>query len=58
MALTETTLHWSITIFILSIFQWLKKVAEASRNKKTLKDDPDAVDMEEMNPLWLKDKGM
>jgi len=33
-------------------------VAEASRNKKTLKDDPDAVDMEEMNPLWLKDKGM
>ncbi|KAK3733290.1 hypothetical protein QZH41_011121, partial [Actinostola sp. cb2023] len=38
--------------------EWLKKVAEASRNKKTLKDDPDTVDMEEMNPLWLKDKGI
>ncbi|XP_031558123.1 dynein assembly factor 4, axonemal-like [Actinia tenebrosa] len=38
--------------------EWLKKVAEASRNKKSLKDNPDAVDMEEMNPLWLKEKGI
>lgn len=47
-------------MYLLLLFtcKWLKKVAEASRNKKTLNDDPDAVDMEEMNPLWLKDKGM
>ncbi|XP_028411189.1 dynein assembly factor 4, axonemal-like [Dendronephthya gigantea] len=35
--------------------EWLAKMAAAGRTTKT--DNNDAVDMEEMNPLWLKDKG-
>ena len=35
--------------------EWLAKMAAAGRTTKT--DNSDAVDMEEMNPLWLKDKG-
>ncbi|CAB4019610.1 Hypothetical predicted protein [Paramuricea clavata] len=35
--------------------EWLAKIAAAGRTTKT--DNSDAVDMEEMNPLWLKDKG-
>ena len=35
--------------------EWLAKMATAGRTTKT--DNSDAVDMEEMNPLWLKDKG-
>lgn len=33
---------------------WLKKLAEMNKMKKT---DEDATDIEEMNPIWLKDKG-
>lgn len=36
--------------------EWLKKMASASR--KTDTTNTDAVDMEEMNPVWLKDKGI
>lgn len=36
--------------------EWLKKMASVGR--KTDNTNSDAVDMEEMNPLWLKDKGM
>lgn len=30
----------------------------ASAGRKTDNANSDAVDMEEMNPVWLKDKGM
>ena len=40
---------------VVFILQWLAKIAAAGRTTKT--DNSDAVDMEEMNPLWLKDKG-
>lgn len=36
--------------------EWLKKMASASRKTDTA--NTDAVDMEEMNPVWLKDKGI
>lgn len=36
--------------------EWLKKMANAGR--KTDNTNTDAVDMEEMNPVWLKDKGI
>ncbi|KAL9985951.1 hypothetical protein ACROYT_G000002 [Oculina patagonica] len=36
--------------------EWLKKMASAGR--KTDNTNTDAVDMEEMNPVWLKDKGI
>lgn len=36
--------------------EWLKKVASAGC--KTDNTNSDAVDMEEMNPVWLKDKGI
>ncbi|KAJ7380235.1 hypothetical protein OS493_010950 [Desmophyllum pertusum] len=36
--------------------EWLKKLASAGR--KTDTGNSDAVDMEEMNPVWLKDKGI
>ena len=45
-----------IVILLVGI-QWLKKVAEAGRMKDAAVNNPDAVDAEEMNPLWLKDKG-
>lgn len=35
---------------------WLKKVAEMNKMKK-VKNQDDVVDIEEMNPVWLKDKG-
>ena len=35
--------------------RWLSKVAEFNRMKNT--DNTDATDIEEMNPMWLKDKG-
>ncbi|CAH3169325.1 unnamed protein product [Porites lobata] len=36
--------------------EWLKKMASAGR--KTDYTNSDAIDMEEMNPIWLKDKGI
>ncbi|XP_020615164.1 dyslexia susceptibility 1 candidate gene 1 protein-like [Orbicella faveolata] len=36
--------------------EWLRKMASAGR--KTDNANTDAVDMEEMNPVWLKDKGI
>lgn len=36
--------------------EWLKKMANAGR--KTDNTNTDAVDMEETNPVWLKDKGI
>lgn len=36
--------------------EWLKKMASAGR--KTDSTNSDAIDMEEMNPIWLKDKGI
>jgi len=41
---------------VLFLIQWLKKMASAGF--KTDNANSDAVDMEEMNPVWLKDKGM
>ncbi|XP_048584128.1 dynein axonemal assembly factor 4 isoform X1 [Nematostella vectensis] len=38
--------------------EWLKKVAQSGHAKQTAKDNPDAVDDQEMNPVWLKEKGM
>eukprot|EP00111_Clytia_hemisphaerica_P024703 TCONS_00072791-protein len=35
---------------------WLKKVSEMNKMRK-VENAEDVVDMEEMNPVWLKDKG-
>jgi hypothetical protein len=51
----NNNIHGSDTTFVVFISQWLTKIAAAGRTTKT--DNSDAVDMEEMNPLWLKDKG-
>ena len=36
--------------------KWLKKVADMNKMKKVANPD-DVIDIEEMNPVWLKDKG-
>lgn len=56
--ITQPGLNCSATklkVLLLCFLQWLVKMAAAGRTTKT--DNTDAVDMEEMNPLWLKDKG-
>ena len=57
-------LYFFIILFLLQLIivcfyisQWLKKVAEAGKMKQEALNNADAVDFEEMNPLWLKDKG-
>lgn len=47
--------HLKLTVLFF-FNQWLRKMASAGR--KTDNANTDAVDMEEMNPVWLKDKGM